>query len=83
VSRPSMRRLPWIVARYPRTLLQIGGRIDWLRADTDAWWRTQISRIESLPGEEARALLTEAVARFDETTGRASGGQRLRYPATA
>ena len=67
VSRPSMRRLPWIVARYPRTLLQIARRIDQLRADTDSWWRTQISDIASLSGEQTRALLTEAVARFDET----------------
>jgi pyruvate, water dikinase len=67
VSRPSMRRLPWIAARYPRTLLQIARRIDRLRADTDAWWRTQISRIASLSGEQTRALLTDAVARFDET----------------
>jgi pyruvate, water dikinase len=67
VSQPSMRRLPWIVTRYPRTLLQIAGRIDRLRADTDAWWRTQISRIESLPGEQTRTLLTEAAGRFNET----------------
>jgi pyruvate, water dikinase len=67
VSQPSMRRLPWIVARYPRTLLQIARRIDQLRADTDVWWRTQISRIESLSGEQTRTLLTEAVAHFDET----------------
>jgi pyruvate, water dikinase len=67
VSRPSSRRLPWIAARYPRTLLQIGRRIDRLRADTDAWWRTQISGIGSLSGEQTRALLADAVARFDET----------------
>jgi pyruvate,water dikinase len=67
VSRPSMRRLPWIVARYPRTLLRIARRIDRLRADTDAWWRTQIGCVESLSGEQTRALLADAVVRFDET----------------
>lgn len=67
VSRPSMRRLPWIAARYPRTLLQIARRMDRLRADTDAWWRTEISRVGSLSDEQTRALLTDAVARFDET----------------
>lgn len=67
VSRPSMRRLPWIAARYPRTLLQIAGRIDQLRADTDAWWRTQISHIGALSADQTRSLLTDAVARFDET----------------
>jgi pyruvate, water dikinase len=67
VSRPSMRRLPWIVVRYPRTLLRIARRIDRLRAETDAWWRTQIGRIESLSDAQTRVLLAEAVARFNET----------------
>lgn len=67
VSQPSMRRLPWIVARYPNTLLRIARRVERLRADTDTWWRTQISRIESLSGGQTRRLLTEAIARFDET----------------
>ena len=83
VSQPSMRRLPWIVARYPRTLLQIAGRIDRLRADTDAWWRTQISRIESLPGEQARSAVDRSGCPLQRNTGRTSGGQRLRYPAAA
>lgn len=67
VSRPSMRRLPWIVARYPRTLLQIARRIDRLRNETDAWWRSRIDMIDSLSGEQARALMTEAISRFKET----------------
>lgn len=67
VSRPSMRRLPWIVARYPNTLLRIARKIERLRTDTDAWWRTQVSQIGSLSTEQTRALLLDAVARFNET----------------
>jgi pyruvate,water dikinase len=67
VSRPSMRRLPWIAARYPRTLLQIARRIERLRTETCAWWRSAIGMIDSLAGAQVRPLMAEAVVRFQET----------------
>lgn len=63
-SRPSLRRLPAIIVRYPRTLLGIARRIERLRADTDSWWRRQIARMPALELAEAQVLVREAVERF-------------------
>lgn len=46
-SNPSYRRLPFIAARYPRTILTIGRRIDRLRAHTDAWWRSETAAMHA------------------------------------
>ena len=66
VSRPSWRRLPAILARYPRTLLTIARRIERLRRSTDTWWRREIGRIHSLDLAASQELVTEAVKRFTE-----------------
>ncbi len=63
-SRSSNRRLPFIAARYPRTLLTIGRRIDRLRADTDIWWRQQTSDIPCKDLMRARQSAAEARDRF-------------------
>jgi pyruvate,water dikinase len=63
-SRPSNRRLPFIAARYPRTLLTIGRRIDRLRADTDIWWRQQTSDMPCKDLMRARQSAAEARDRF-------------------
>lgn len=67
VRRPSIRRLPWIAVRYPRTLLYIARRIERLRTETDAWWRSAIGMIDSLSGEQVRSLMAEAFFRFQQT----------------
>lgn len=63
-SRPSLRRLPFIAARYPQTLLTIGRRIDRLRADTDIWWRREAAGVQRYHLADAQRLAAEARDRF-------------------
>ncbi len=63
-SRPSKRRLPHIVVHYPRTLATIGRRIRRLRTETDAWWRTAVSRMPQLELVAAQRLGADARDRF-------------------
>ncbi|NKQ54189.1 phosphoenolpyruvate-utilizing protein [Amycolatopsis sp. K13G38] len=65
-SRPSLRRLPAIAVRYPRTLLKIAKRLQHLRRTTDAWWRERTPQVANLSLDEARELLDEAMDRFAE-----------------
>ncbi|HWJ82453.1 MAG TPA: PEP-utilizing enzyme [Nocardioides sp.] len=65
-SSPSLRRLPMILLRYPRTFVTIAKRVERLRASTDAWWRTEIPRTDTLDLGAAQARLVEAKDRFAE-----------------
>lgn len=67
VSEPSLRRLPMILARYPRTLVTIARRIERLRVTTDEWWRTEIPRTGSLSLPIAQQRVAEANRRFAAT----------------
>lgn len=67
VSEPSLRRLPMILARYPRTLATIARRVERLRTTTDAWWRIEIPRTGQLSLTAAQRRVTEADQRFAET----------------
>lgn len=64
VSRPSNRRLPAIVWRYPRTLLSIAKELENRRRATDIWWRAEIPRTPTLDLEQAQRRLGEAMDRF-------------------
>jgi pyruvate, water dikinase len=66
VSSPSMRRLPFIVSRYPRTLFTIARTVERLRENTDRWWRREIDAIGSYDLEQTRALVSTARARFTD-----------------
>lgn len=66
VSRPSLRRLPSILARYPRTVARIAKRVERLRRDTGAWWQAEIPRTPELSLGQAQRRLGEAVDRFSE-----------------
>lgn len=66
VSRPSLRRVPFILARYPRTFAAIARRVEDLRARTDAWWRTEIRRVNRLDLPALQRLVGEADRRFAE-----------------
>ncbi|KRB80559.1 phosphoenolpyruvate-utilizing protein [Nocardioides sp. Root190] len=66
VARPSLRRVPFILARYPRSFAGIAHRIEDLRARTDAWWRTEVARIDSLDLASLQRLAAEADRRFAE-----------------
>jgi pyruvate, water dikinase len=66
VSSPSMKRLPFIVARYPRTLFSIARTVERLRESTDPWWRREIAAIGSYDLDQLRALVQTARDRFSE-----------------
>ena len=66
ISSPSLRRLPFILARYPRTLFTIARNIERLRETTDRWWRREIAAIGSYDLAKLRALVTVAWDRFAE-----------------
>lgn len=63
-SQPSVRRLPFIVVRYPRTIASIGRRIKCLRRETDAWWRAETGRMAGLEFGEAQRVAAAARDRF-------------------
>lgn len=66
VSNPTLRRLPLIAARYPRTLATIGRRIRSMRAHTDTWWRSEISQIADRNLAHAQRTAVDARDRFFE-----------------
>lgn len=63
-SQPSLRRLPFILARYPRTIAGIGGRIKRLRRETDAWWRLETARMADLGFADTQRVAAAARDRF-------------------
>jgi pyruvate, water dikinase len=63
-SRPSLRRLPFILARYPCTLATVGRRIRQLRIDTDAWWRREIAAVAGYDLVRTQRTATQARDRF-------------------
>ncbi|CDO30917.1 phosphoenolpyruvate-utilizing protein [Mycolicibacterium peregrinum] len=63
-SSPSNRRLPFIAARYPRTLLTIGRRIEKLRTETDRWWRREVATMNGLNLALSQRAIGEARNRF-------------------
>lgn len=66
VSRPSLRRVPFILARYPRTFVTVARRVEHLRARTDAWWRAEVARVDRLDLPALQRLVGEADRRFAE-----------------
>ncbi len=64
VSSPSYRRLPFIAARYPVSLLTIARTVERLRRDTDRWWRQQIAAVGNYDADRTRRLVTDAHTRF-------------------
>lgn len=63
-SQPSIRRLPHILVRYPRTIATIGRRIKRLRSETDSWWRAETSRMAELSTAEAQCVAAASRDRF-------------------
>lgn len=64
VSKPSLRRLPAILAHYPYTLATVARRMDRDRAQVDSWWRSSIDGLDSRSTDQVRVLLDEARRRF-------------------
>ena len=51
--------------RIPRMMLSSPRRIRQIRADTEAWWRTEIPRLATADTDTARAVFGAAVERFN------------------
>ncbi|NGX10141.1 PEP-utilizing enzyme [Mycobacteroides franklinii] len=66
-SKPSARRLPFIISRYPQTVAKIGRRIVRLRISTDSWWRRETSRVADLDLTGAQQMAIGARDRFFTT----------------
>lgn len=66
VTKPSLRRVPFILARYPRTFLTVARRVESLRTETDAWWRAQMAALPALDRAALQRLVADADARFAE-----------------
>ena len=69
VSQPSYRRLPHILARYPRTLLRIAKDMERTRIETDAWWRAAIADTPTLTIEQAQRRIGDGMDRFAHALG--------------
>ncbi len=64
VSRPTRRRYPLVALRLPKTFVTIPAVVRRTRAETDAWWRAELSRTAELDAAGARAQLEAGIARF-------------------
>lgn len=69
VSKPSNRRLPFIVMRYPRMLLRAAKDMERLRADTGAWWTAEIANIPGLSIAAAQQRVSDGMDRFTQALG--------------
>ncbi|MBJ8344408.1 PEP-utilizing enzyme [Antrihabitans sp. YC2-6] len=69
VSRPSNRRLPFIVWRYPRTLLRAARDMERLRAETNVWWAAAIVTTPRLTIAQAQRRIGEGMDRFAQALG--------------
>ncbi|PQM45425.1 Prodigiosin synthesizing transferase PigC [Mycobacterium talmoniae] len=72
VSRPSMRRLPFIVLRYPRMLARAAKNMERLRAETDVWWTSAIATTPAVSVAEAQDRINAGVERFAEALAQQS-----------
>ncbi len=61
-SHDSIRRLPFVLARFPVKAARVPAQLRRLHRDQHHWWTTSTS---GLPRCSARSLLAEAVAKFD------------------
>jgi pyruvate,water dikinase len=64
VSRPSRRRWPISLVRFPATFLAVPGVIQRGRVATEDWWRRELARTAQLDLPAARAQLADAADRF-------------------
>jgi pyruvate, water dikinase len=63
-SRPSRRRWPIALVKFPATFFSIPKVVRRERTATEAWWRTQVARTPTLDLAAAQAQLAEAAQRF-------------------
>jgi phosphohistidine swiveling domain-containing protein len=64
---PTRARYPAIAGKLPRAMFTTPQAIRTMASETDRWWRSQVPQLPDLTVEQARAVLAEAVRRFDTT----------------
>lgn len=64
VPKPSYKRLPVVLTRYPRSLWATTKLVRRQRIATDAWWRREIAATPSLSLAQAQQRLPIAIKRF-------------------
>jgi pyruvate,water dikinase len=65
VWHPTRRRYPVVAVKLPGVFVRVPAQIRAVAADTDAWWRAQVSLLGGLSLPEAQALFATATQRFD------------------
>ncbi|MGH8992081.1 MAG: PEP-utilizing enzyme [Acidimicrobiia bacterium] len=65
--RPTTLRYPVIAGRLLRVMFATPQAIRTVAAETDRWWRRRIQRLPDLTLEQAKAVLSDASHRFDQT----------------
>jgi pyruvate,water dikinase len=65
VNRPRRGRYPVVAVSLPRAARRLPAELSALRADTDAWWRASVREVATADADRARALLGEAMTRFE------------------
>lgn len=64
---PTMRRYPVIAYRLPYAAMTMPGKVRRLAPEIDAWWRTEIPRLDEVDLDGAVAIFDGAARRFSET----------------
>jgi rifampicin phosphotransferase len=65
---PTRRYYPSIAWRLPRMFLRFPAILNELAAQTDAWWRDSVARVDAMTREDALTMFAEAVRRFERTS---------------
>ncbi|MGH8975127.1 MAG: PEP-utilizing enzyme [Acidimicrobiia bacterium] len=67
VSRPSRKRWPVALVKFPATFFTLSATMQKARSATEAWWRSEMRRTATLDLAGARRQLAGAAQRFAET----------------
>jgi pyruvate,water dikinase len=71
---PTRKYYSSIAWRMPRMFVRLPAMLADLAADTDAWWRESVTRVDTMARDEAVGLFTEAVRRFERTSALQNAG---------
>jgi pyruvate,water dikinase len=64
-NRPRRGRYPIVAMSLPRAARRLPKQLAALRAETDAWWRSSVAEAAAADASQCRALLAEAMGRFE------------------
>jgi pyruvate,water dikinase len=61
---PTVRRYPFVAARFGHTVLSIQRRLLAMCAQTDAWWRAKVEEVPGMDRAAALATVAESLRRY-------------------